>query len=55
MYIQGGSVEFVTPNTPESDRLQLARPTACVIAQQYASTVITLRAGIIGSSEQCFV
>jgi hypothetical protein len=53
MYIQGSPVEIQTPNTPEPDSPQHARPAACVIAHHYASMVPTFRLGVIGPSDQC--
>ena len=53
MYIQGSPFEIQTPNTPEPDWPQHARPVTCVIAQHYASMVLTFRSGVIGPSDQC--
>jgi hypothetical protein len=53
MYIQGSPVEIQTPNLQEPDRPQHDHPSTCVIAQQYASRVLTSRAGVVGPSDQC--
>jgi len=41
------------PNTSKPDRPQHDRPSTCAIAQQYASRVLTFRAGVMGPSDQC--
>jgi len=53
MYVQDSPVEIQTPNIPEPDRPQHARPATFVIAQQYASVVLTFRSGVVQPSGQC--